>query len=76
MIEEKIIELAATVMKTSVEDAKVHSKEIPEIAAYYFWNPIRGGISVIINSDGEKLAATSSVNYEKHLKAFIDGKRN
>lgn len=76
MIADNIVELAAMVMKTSIEDAKIHSKEIPEIGAYYFWNPVRGGISIIINSDGEKLAATSSVNYEKHLKAFIDGKRN
>lgn len=72
----KIIELAAKVMKVSVEEAAKHNKLLPDINAFYFWNPVRGGISVIINSSGEKLGAGSSVNFEKHLKAFLDGKRN
>ena len=63
-------------MKTSLETAKEHYKAIPEADAYYFWNPIRGGIAVIINKKGEKLAATSAVNFDKHLAAFLDGRRN
>lgn len=72
----KIIELAANVMKVSVEEAAKYNQSLPDIDAFYFWNPIRGGISVIINSSGEKLGAGSSVSFEKHLKAFLDGKRN
>lgn len=75
-MDEKILEIAAKTMKTTIDVAKNHFKEVPEINAYYFWNPIRGGISVIIDSNGEKLGATSSVSFDKHLKAFIDGKRN
>ena len=71
-----IIELAAQVMKVTVEDAANHCKKIPEIDAYYFWNPVRGGIAVIVSENGEKLAATSSVSYERHVTAFVDGKRN
>ena len=56
--------------------AKTHYKEIPEINAYYFWNPVKGGISVIINDACEKLGAISTVNYEKLLEAFKSGKRN
>lgn len=72
----EIVSIAASVLKISVEDALRNSKEIPNYNLMYFWNPIRGGLSVIINKEGEKLVATSSVNFEKHLKAFLDGKRN
>ena len=72
----EIINIAAEALGMSVDDLQEHSKEIPEIDAYYFWNPIRGGLAVIVKSNGEKLAATSSVSYEAHLKAFIDGRRN
>lgn len=72
----KIIELAANVMKVSVDEAAKHNKSLPDIDAFYFWNPVRGGISVIVNSSGEKLGAGSSVSFEKHLKAFLEGKRN
>ena len=75
-MDEKLFEIAANAMRTPLETAKANYKEIPEIEGCYFWNPIRGGISVIINKNGEKLAATSSVSFEKHLAAFIDGKRN
>ena len=76
MMDKKLIEIAALVMKISCEEAEKHYKEVPEIDAYYFWNPVRGGISVIINKNGEKLGATSSVSFEKHVKAFQAGKRN
>jgi len=75
-VDKKLIEIASTVIKMSVEDTLKHVKAIPEIGAYYFWNPIRGGIAVIVAENGEKLGATSSVSYDTHLKAFIDGKRN
>lgn len=73
---QEIIAIAAQVMKVSVEEAEKHYKEVPEIDGYYFWNPVRGGIAVMINSKGEKLGATSSVRFEKHLQAFLDGRRN
>lgn len=72
----EIVKIASDVLGISVTEAQKNSKEIPEIEAYYFWNSIRGGLAVIINSNGEKLAATSSVSYETHLQAFIDGRRN
>ena len=73
---QEIIAIAAQVMKVSVEEAEKHYKEVPEIDGYYFWDPVRGGIAVMINSKGEKLGATSSVRFEKHLQAFLDGRRN
>ena len=73
---EKITNIAAEALKITAEEASSNSKPISEINGVYFWSSGRGGKSVIINSHGEKLVATSSVNFDKHLKAFIDGKRN
>ena len=63
-------------MELSEEEVQKHCKEVPEINGYYFWNPVRGGNSIIINKDGEKLGATSPVNFEEHLKAFKEGERD
>ena len=75
-MEQKILEIAAKSMKVTILEAEQHYKEIPEIAGFYFWNPVRGGISVIINQNGEKLAATSGVNFDRHLDEFKKGRRN
>lgn len=75
-MDNKIIEDVAKRLHMSVEDVKKYCKEVPEIDGYYFWQPFRGGISIIINNVGEKLCATSSISFEKHLKAFKEGKRN
>ncbi len=71
-----IIKIASEILNIALDETEKNCKEIPEINAYYFWNPTRGGISIIINELGEKLGATSGVSYEKHLQAFRDGKRN
>ena len=73
---QSIVETAARVMKISPEEAEKHWKEVPEIKGFYFWNPVRGGIAVLISADGEKLAATSSVSFNRHLQAFLEGRRN
>lgn len=76
-MKQEIIDTAALVMHVSAEEAEKHWKEIPEREGlYYFWNPVRGGIAVIISENGEKLGATSSVTFERHLKAFDEGRRN
>ena len=71
-----MFEMAAQLLHMTTEEAQRHYKEIPEENACYFWNPIRGGASVIISETGEKLGATSSVSFERHLAAFKAGKRN
>lgn len=75
-MDKKIIELAAETLKITVEDAKKNMKVVPEINATYFWNPKRGGGAVIINSESEKLATGSAINFKSHVQAFREGKRN
>ncbi len=71
-----ILKTAAELLKITEEAALEHVKALPEHNAFYFWNPQRGGNAVIIADSGEKLAATSAVSFEKHLSAFLAGKRN
>ncbi len=68
--------IAATSLKIPVEEVVKNSKPIPEINATYFWEPVRGGKAVIIDSNGEKLIADSSISFDKHLEEFKNGKRN
>lgn len=70
------IKLVSNELNLTEEEVQKYHKEVPEIDGYYFWNPIRGGRSVIINHQGERLVATSSISFEEHLKAFMEGKRN
>ena len=73
----KLIEMAADAMKISVERAAANYREVPDHPGlWHFWNPDRGGISVILNEAGEKLAVGSGIPFSRHLKAFLDGKRN
>lgn len=71
-----ILNVVSELLNITSDEAEKNYKEIPEINAYYFWNPVRGGNSIIINESGEKLGATSRVSYERHLRAFKEGKRN
>lgn len=71
-----IIEIAAKALKVDAQVASANCKRIDEIDGWYFWNPTRGGASVIVDSRYEKLSATSAVNFDKHLRAFMDGRRN
>ena len=72
----ELLEIAAKALNTDLDDIKKNCKELPEMNAYYFWTSGRGGISIIINADGEKLRATSRVSLERHIEAFKNGKRN
>lgn len=72
----KLAEIAAKSLHITIDQALENHKKIDDLDAYYFWQPMRGGASIIIDSNFEKLGATSSVSFERHLKAFLGGKRN
>jgi len=75
-MDDSILRTAMDVLKISMEEAKQYSKPLPELDAFYFWKPTRGGGKVIIKTNGEKLAAGSALSFDKVLSAFQDGKRN
>ena len=68
---EKIAEL----LQLSLKDLNNYKKIIDNDLCYY-WNPKRGGIHVLVKSNGEKLAATSQISFEKLMQDFKNGKRN
>jgi hypothetical protein len=71
----KIIDYVSELLKLSKEEAEKNSKKIDDNLTYY-WNPIRGGISVIVDNEGNYLAAVSSVNFEELLETFKKGEKS
>ena len=72
----KYYEKISKLLDISLLECKKFSKRIPEENATYYYNPVRGGKSVIVSDDGSYLGATSSVNFDKHLEEFKNGRRN
>ena len=73
---DNILEIAATALNITREEALRCHKLLSEVDAYYFWNPSRGGRTMIINKAGERLIASAAVKFEDHLKTFMSGRRN
>ena len=66
------------VMKTLNIDEETFNKcqkKLDEINGWYFWNPQRGGLSMIITENGEKLVANSSISFKRQYHDFIKGKK-
>lgn len=63
------------VLQINDKTLKTCSKKIEELDAWYIWNPIRGGKSMIIDDFGNKLVANSFVDYKKLISDFKIGKR-
>lgn len=59
----------------SLEDARKHAREIPEIDARLFFEPVRGGGKVMIGSDGSALYGSSVLTVNQLISRFRDGHR-
>lgn len=76
-MDERLLKIAAEALHIPVEVAAEHWRLLPgQNGLYHVCNPVRGGLAVIINENGERLIATSGINPQKHLQAFLDGRRN
>jgi hypothetical protein len=73
---DKMLLTASEILKISTEEAKKNFKHIPDEDAFFFWNPVRGGLQMIIKDDGEKLVLGSAFSFDKVLAMFREGKRN
>ena len=71
----EIIECVSKLLGISAEEVQKNSKKLDDNLTYY-WNPIRGGISVIVDNEGNYLAANSSVNFDVLLAEFKKGNKN
>lgn len=71
----EIIDYVCELLKISKDEAMKNNKKVEEKLTYY-WNTNRGGGSVIVDDEGNYLAAVSSVNFERLLEEFKKGERN
>lgn len=69
------LEKVSELLKLTKEETIRNSKKIDEITTYY-WNPNKGGVSVIVGENGNYLAAASSISFEKLLEEFQKGGKN
>ncbi len=70
------LEKIAELLETTVEELNQNKKELPDIEATYFWNPIRGGSSIIVSKYGRYLKAGSQLSFEQLLEKYNSGQRN
>ena len=68
-------ELAARYLGGSIDDLRLSGRELDDVDATYYWQPIRGGGALIVGDDGQVLFANSSVAFKTHVEAYAQGKR-
>lgn len=67
---------AARLLGLRFNDAARNSRPLPGEAATHFWNPVRGGGSVIVGSDGAYLYGNSSTTWDQLVNAYTSGRRS
>lgn len=69
------IELAAKLLRLTAADAEKYCFDIPELNAWYFSVPVKGGDSLVVGDDMTVLYANSSVGYPQHVEEYKKGTR-
>ena len=69
-------QMVMTTLKLTPETIGEHTKALPEEDATYYWNPVPGGLAMIVGKDGRKLLAPTCIGLERQLEEYIEGKRN
>ena len=69
-----IVEYVSKKLRISREEAVKNSKVIGDGLTYY-WNPVRGGLSLIVDEKGDYLAASSSVSLDNLLEEYKKGEK-
>lgn len=75
MTQEAQMQLAAKLMKLSMEQVQEYGGTIPGSGAYYLSVPQRGGGSLIVAIDGTVLYAGSAIGFDEHYRKFQNGER-
>jgi len=68
-------ELAARLLEYPVEVALANCREIPEVNAFFYWQPVRGGSRIFVARDGTVMWAISSLSMEEMTALFASGRR-
>lgn len=74
--QEKNLEKLSQLLDMPTANVHLNSKRVSEVNATYYYNPTRGGKSIIVSDDGSYLATGSATSFEKLLEEFNNGRRN
>lgn len=74
--QEKNLEKLSQLLDMPTANVHLNSKRVSEVNATYYYNPTRGGKSIIVSDDGSYLATSSAMSFEKLLEEFNNGRRN
>lgn len=69
-------ERLAQMLDMSLEELEKNNSRVDECNATYYWNNSRGGLSFLVEDNGNYLGAASSVSKEKLIEEFKKGRRN
>lgn len=79
LTKEEQINLGKALLKCSNKNIDLSiidlSEKNPSLDATYIGIKDRGGNAIIVDSKKEYLTATSSVDFERHVKEFLNGRR-
>ena len=76
MNEKQQIELAAKLLRISIDEATEYHSIIEDDGLVYISVPEKGGESIIVDKNGEVLYADSSVGYSRHMEEYKNGTRS
>ena len=68
-------ELASRLLRYPVDEAFEFSEDVPEIDAFFYWQPIRGGTQLLVGRDGTVMFGISSLTLDEMVTMFADGER-
>ena len=74
--QEKNLKKISQLLDEPIANVQLNSKRVSEVNATYYYNPTRGGKSIIVSDDGTYLATGSSTSFERLLEEFNNGRRN
>ena len=69
------IKLAAKLLKLPIEKVREYGSVIKDTDLFYLSEPVKGGRSLIVGQDGTVLFANSSIDYDRHIEEFNNGRR-
>jgi hypothetical protein len=68
-------ELVSRLLRCPVEDALRYSREVPEIDAFFYWQPVRGGAQLLVARDGSVMFGISALPMAEMINLFKSGER-
>ncbi|MGW6128969.1 hypothetical protein ACWFNE_02960 [Cellulomonas sp. NPDC055163] len=67
--------LASELLRSPLEVMLANSRALPELDAFFYWVPVRGGGQIIVGRDGSVLFGISSLTRQQMVEAFAAGRR-